>query len=131
MDDEILAGLRGVSGGISQAQADARYVRKTKLELGEWMDTFDDVIFVDYNWSKHVRKSIINVNSNIETRVASFATDMIISQLLKHNLVIDIAYVGSSSTVKKHLVTIALWSKSFSSLSVGSSGTMYSFHEHS
>ena len=102
MDDEIISGLAGVSGGVSQAQADARYVRKTKIALGEWMDTFDGVNFVDYNWSKHVRKSIINVNSNIEIKVASFVTDMSISQLNKHKLVIGIAYVGASSTIKKH-----------------------------
>ena len=112
VDDEILAGLRGVSSGISQTQADARYVRKTKIALGERMDTFDCVNFVDYNWSKHVRKSIINVNSNIEIKVASFVTDMSISHLNKHKLVIGIAYVGKS-TIKKHLVTIALSGKAF------------------
>ena len=47
VDDEVAA----VNGGISQAQADARYVEKAKLTLGEWMDTFDEVNFVDYNWS--------------------------------------------------------------------------------
>ena len=94
------------------------------------MDTFDDVNFVDYNWSKRVRKNIINVNSNIEIKVASFVTDMSISQLNKHQLVIGIAYVGASSTIKKHLVTIALSGKSFAALSVGSSGTMYSYHIH-
>ncbi len=114
VDDEIIA---GVSGGISQAQADGRYVRKTKITLGEWMDTFDDVNFVDYNWSKHVRKSILNSDSNIETRVASFVTDMSISQFLKHKLIIGIRYVGFSSTVAKHLVTIQLSGKSFSKLS--------------
>ena len=130
VDYKITSGLAGVSGGISQAQADARYVRKTKIALGEWMDTFGGINFVDYNWSKHVRKSIINSESNIEIKVASFVTDMSISQLNKHKLVIGIAYVGSSSVVKKHLVTITLSGKSFSSLSVGSSGTMYSYHIH-
>ena len=130
VDDEIISGLAGVSSGISQAQADARYVRKTKIVLGEWMDTFDDMNLVDYNWSKHVRKSIINVDSNIEIKVASFVTDMCISQLNKHKLVIGITYIGVSSRIKKHLVTIALSGKSFSSLSVGSSGTMYPYHIH-
>ena len=82
-----------VSGGITQVQADARYVRKVKITLGEWMDTFDSVNFVDYNWSKHVRKSTLNSESNIEIKVASFDTDMSISQLLKHKLVISIRYV--------------------------------------
>ena len=34
VDDEIISGLAGVSGGILQAQADDRYVRKTKIALG-------------------------------------------------------------------------------------------------
>ena len=127
VDDEVAA----VNGGISQVQADARYVRKTKITLGEWMDVFSDVNFVDYNWSKHVRKSILNSESNIETRVASFVTDMSISQLLKHKLIIGIRYVGSSSVISKHLVTIPLTGKTFHKLSYGSSGKyMYSFHIH-
>ncbi len=128
VDDEVAA----VSGGISQAQADARYVEKTKITLGEWTDMFSGVNFVDYNWSRQVRKSILNSESNIETRVASFITDMSISQLLKHKLIIGIRYVDSSSTIPKHLVTIPLTGKAFSKLSYGSSGTdyMYSFHIH-
>ena len=43
VDDEITSGLTGVSGGITQAQADGRYVRKMKLMLGEWTDVYDDV----------------------------------------------------------------------------------------
>ncbi len=128
VDDEVAA----VNGGISQAQADARYVRKTKITLGEWTDMFSGVNFVDYNWSRQVKKSILNSESNIETRVASFITDMSISQLLKHKLIIGIRYVDSSSTIAKHLVTIPLTGKTFSKLSYGSSGTdyMYSFHIH-
>ncbi len=132
VDDEVAA----VTRGISQAQADARYVKKTKITLGEWMDTFDEVNFVDYNWSKHVKKSTLTSESNIEIRVASFVTDMNISQLLKHKLIIGIRYVDSSSTVAKHLVTIPLTGKSFSKLSYGASGSsgdygyMYSFHIH-
>ncbi len=115
VDDEVLA----VSGGINQTQADARYVRKTKITLGEWMDTFDDLNFIDYNWSKHVKKSILNSESNIEIRVASFVTDMSISQLLKHKLIIGIRYVDSSSTIAKHLITIPLSGKSFQNLVMG------------
>ncbi len=128
VDDEVAA----VNGGINQTQADARYVRKTKITLGEWTDLFSGVNFVDYNWSRQVRKSILNSESNIETRVASFITDMSISQLLKHKLIIGIRYVDSSSTIAKHLVTIPLTGKTFSKLSYGSSGTdyMYSFHIH-
>ncbi len=128
VDDEVSA----VRGGITQAEGDARYVRKVKLTLGEWMDTFDDVNFVDYHWSKHVRKSTINSESNIEIKVGSFDTDMSISQLLKHKLVIGIRYVDPSSTIAKHLFTIPLSGKNWSKLSYGSSGTdyMYSFHLH-
>ena len=127
MDDAVAA----VSGGISQAHADGRYVRKTKITLGEWMDTFDDVNFVDYNWSIHVRKSILNSESNVETRVASFVTDMSLSQLLKHKLVIGIRYVNPPSVISKHLVTIPLTGKTFHKLSYGPSGNfMYSFHIH-
>ncbi len=104
VDDEVAT----VNGGISQAHADARYVRKTKITLGEWTDMFGSMNFVDYNWSRQVRKSALNSESNIETRVASFITDMSISQLLKHKLVIGIRYVDSSSTIAKHLVTIPL-----------------------
>ncbi len=98
VDDEVAA----VNGGISQVQADARYVRKTKITLGEWRDMFGSMNFVDYNWSRQVRKSALNSESNIETRVASFITDMSISQLLKHKLVIGIRYLDSSSMIAKH-----------------------------
>ncbi len=125
VDDEVST----VRGGITQAQGDARHVRKVKLTLGEWMDTFDDVNFVDYHWSNHVRKSTLNSESNIEIKVGSFDTDMSISQLLKHKLVIGIRYVDPSSTITKHLFTIPLSGKSFSKLSYGD-GTnyLYSFH---
>ena len=127
VDDEV----RAVSGGITQAQGDARYVRKVKLTLGEWMDTFDDVNFVDYHWSNHVRKSTLNTESNIDIKVASFDTSMSISQLLNHKLVIGIWYVGSSSTITKHLFTIPLSGKNWAKLSYGD-GTnyLYSFHVH-
>ena len=131
VDDEVAA----ITTGISQVQADARYLRIANYEYDNWMDEFDDVNFVDYNWSKHVRKSALNSLSNIEIRVASFVTSMSISQLLKHKLVISIRYVGSS-TITKHLVTIPLTGKSFSKLSYGASGSsgdygyMYSFHIH-
>ena len=127
VDDEVQA----VSGGITQAQGDARYVRKVKLTLGEWMDTFDDVNFVDYYWSNHVRKSTLNTESNIDIKVASFDTDMSISQLPKHKLVIGVRYVGPSSTIAKHLFTIPLSGKNWAKLSYGDgSNYLYSFHVH-
>ena len=123
-----------VNVGISQVQADGRYVRKTKTTIGgEWLDVFSDVNFTDYNWSRYVKKDILNSDSNIETRVASFVTDMTLSQLLKHKLVIGARYVSSSSAVVKHLVTIPLSGKSHKKLSYGPSGNykyMYSFHIH-
>ncbi len=111
VDDEVAA----ITTGISQVQADARYLRIANYEYDNWMDEFDDVNFVDYNWSKHVRKSALNSLSNIEIRVASFVTSMSISQLLKHKLVISIRYV-SSSTITKHLVTIPLTGNLFQNL---------------
>ncbi len=79
VDDEIIS---------SQTHADGRYVRKTKTTIGgEWLDVFSDVNFVDYNWSRYIKKDVLNSDSNIETRVVSFVTDMSLSQLLKHKLV--------------------------------------------
>ena len=115
IDDEIIS---------SQTHADGRYV---------WLDVFSDVNFVDYNWSRYVKKDVLNSDSNIETRVASFVTDMSLSQLLKHKLVIGVRYVTSSSAVVKHLDTIPLSGKSYKKLSYGPSGNhkyMYSFHIH-
>ena len=125
VDDEIIS---------SQTHADGRYVWKTKTTIGgEWLDVFSDVNFADYNWSRYVKKDVLNSDSNIETRVASFVTDMNLSQLLKHKLVIGVRYVNSSSAVVKHLVTIPLSGKSHKKLSYGPSGNykyMYSFHIH-
>ncbi len=130
VDDEVSA----VSSGISQVQADARYVRKTKTTIGgEWLDVFSDVNFTDYNWSRYVKKDVLNSDSKIETRVASFVTDISLSQLLKHKLVIGARYVTSSSAVAKDLITIPLSGKSHKKLSYGPSGNykyMYSFHIH-
>ena len=131
VDDSISA----LGSGITQVQADARYLRISNYEYDNWMDEFDDMNFVDYNWSKHVRKSSLGSLSNIEIRVASFITSMSISQLLKHKLMIGIRYVDSS-TITKHLITVTLSGKSFSKLSYGASGSsgdnghMYSFHIH-
>ncbi len=65
--------------------------------------------------------------------MASFVTDMSLSQLLKHKLVIGVRYVTSSSAVAKHLVTIPLSGKSYKKFSYVPSGNckyMYSFHIH-
>ena len=64
VDDEITA----VSGGISQAQPDARYLRLTKYEYDNWMDTFIDMNDIAIVWSDHVRKSVIDSNTNLEIR---------------------------------------------------------------
>ena len=131
VDDSVSA----ITSGITQVQADARYLKIANYEYDNWMDEFDDMNFVDYNWSKHVRKSSLSSLSNIEIRVASFITSMSISQLLKHKLMVGIRYVDSS-TITKHLITVTLSGKSFSKLSYGASGSsgdnghMYSFHIH-
>ena len=86
--------------------------------------------FIVYNWSPHVRKSVLTSESNIKIKVASFVTDMSISQLSNHKLGIGIAYVDSPRAIKKHLLTINLSNKTFSLVNVGINGTMYSYHIH-
>ena len=66
---------------------------------GEWLDVFSDINFVDYNWSRYIKQDVLDSDSNIETRVASFVTAMSLSQLLKHKLIIGVRYVTSSSAV--------------------------------
>ena len=60
VDDEITA----VCSGISQAQADIRYLR-LKYEYDNWMDTFIDMSDVAIVWSDHVRKSVLFIQIRI------------------------------------------------------------------
>jgi hypothetical protein len=83
VDDEITSGLAGVSGGITQAHADNRYVRKTKLTLGEWVDIYEDVDKTTYCWSYNVRGDILSDKSNIGIKTISFMTQTSAAELAK------------------------------------------------
>ncbi len=72
VDDEVAA----VTRGISQAQADARYLKLTKYEYDNWMDTFNDMSALAVVWSDHVRKSVIDSNTNLEIRTISVETSL-------------------------------------------------------
>ncbi len=125
VDDEVAA----VNGGISQVQADARYVRKTKITLVNWFSAFDDVNFVAYNWSPNVRMEDLTSDSNIVIKSAVFDTSMSSAQLSKHNLIIGAHYV-SGNTVEKALVTIDLSGKTFAHMYDGINGNVYACHIH-
>ncbi len=64
VDDEVSA----ITRGISQVQADARYLKLTKYEYDNWMDTFVDMNSAAIVWSDHVRKSVIDSDTNLEIR---------------------------------------------------------------
>ena len=125
VDDEVSA----VRGGMTQASADARYVRKTKLTLVNWFSTFDDVNFVAYNWSPNVRMEDLNSGSNIVVKSAVFDTTMSSAQLSKHNLIIGAHYI-SGNTAEKELVTIDLSGKMLLHMYDGINGNVYAVHIH-
>ena len=54
---------------------------------------------------------------------------MSISQLLKHKLVLGTVFIGNNK-IKKYPVTVSLSDKTFSSVDVSISGTMYAYHIH-
>ncbi len=125
VDDEVSA----VSGGMTQASADARYVRKTKITLVNWFSTFDDVNFVAYNWSPNVRMEDLSSDSNIVIKSAVFDTSMSSAQLSKHNLTIGAHYV-SGNTAEKALATIDLSGKTLAHMYDGINGNVYACHIH-
>ncbi len=125
VDDEVSA----VRGGMTQASADARYVRKTKITLVNWFSTFDDVNFVAYNWSPNVRMEDLNSESNIVVKSAVFDTSMSLAQLSKHKLIVGAHYV-SGNTAEKELVTIDLSRKMPMHMYDGINGNVYAVHIH-
>ena len=125
VDDEVSA----VSGGITQAHADGRYVKKVKLELVNWLSIFNDVNFVAYNWSPDVRMETLTSDSNIVIKTAIFDTSMSVAQLSKHKLIIGAHYV-SSNTSEKELVTIDLYGKTYAHMNDGINGSVYAYHIH-
>ncbi len=125
VDDEVAA----VTRGISQAQADAMYVKKTKITLVNWIDTFDDVNFVAYNWSHNVRMEDLTTDSNIVIKTAIFDTSMSPAQLGKHSLVIG-AYYVSHNTAEKKLAIISLAGRTYAHMYDGINGSVYAYHIH-
>ena len=81
VDDEITA----ASSGISQAQADIRYL----------MYTFIDMSDIAIVWSDHVRKSVIDSNTNLEIRTISInmSLNAAIIKARKIEIYINYAYV--------------------------------------
>ncbi len=134
VDDEVAA----VTRGISQAQADARYLKLTKYEYDNWMDTFNDMSALAVVWSDHVRKSVIDSDTNLEIRTISVETNLsaAVIKARKIEIYVNYAYTSDVSGVNKIftnaklLVTIDLSKKSYAAMNYKSSGTLRSFHVH-
>ncbi len=134
VDDEVAA----VTRGISQAQADARYLKLTEYEYDNWMDTFNDMSALAVVWSDHVRKSVIDSDTNLEIRTISVETSLSAAVIKARKIEIyvnyaytsDVSGVNKISTNAKLLVTIDLSKKSYAAMNYKSSGTLHSFHVH-
>ena len=134
VDDEVAA----VTRGISQAQADARYLKLTEYEYDNWMDSFIDMSALAIVWSDHVRKSVIDSNTNLEIRTISVETSLsaAVIKARKIEIYVNYAYTSDVSGVNKiftnakSLVTIDLSKKSYAAMNYKSSGTLHSFHVH-
>ncbi len=96
VDYMITFGLTGVSGGISQEQADGRYVRKTKITLGEWVNIYEDVDKTTYCWSYNVRGDILSDKSNIGIKTISFMTKTPATELAKLTVNFRLGYFRTS-----------------------------------
>ena len=134
VDDEVAA----VTRGISQAQAEARYLKPTEYEYDNWMDTFNDMSALAVVWSDHVRKSVIDSDTNLEIRTISVETSLSAAVIKARKIEIyvnyaytsDVSGVNKISTNAKLLVTIDLSKKSYAAMKYKSSGTLHSFHVH-
>ena len=134
VDDEVAA----VTRGISQAQADARYLRLTKYEYDNWMDTFIDMNDISIVWSDHVRKSVIDSDTNLEIRTISINTSLSATIIIAREVKIYINYaftknvggVNKVLTNAKLLTTVDLSSFTYAAMEYKSSGTLHSFHIH-
>ena len=134
VDDEVAA----VTRGISQAQADARYLKLTEYEYDNWMDTFNDMSALAVVWSDHVRKSVIDSDTSLEIRTISVETSLSAAVIKARKIEIyvnyaytsDVSGVNKISTNAKLLVTIDLSKKSYAAMKYKSSGTLHSFHVH-
>ena len=134
VDDEVAT----VTRGISQVQADARYLKLTEYEYDNWMDTFNDMSALAVVWSDHVRKSVIDSDTNLEIRTISVETSLSAAVIKARKIEIyvnyaytsDVSGVNKISTNAKLLVTIDLSKKSYAAMKYKSSGTLHSFHVH-
>ena len=126
VDDELTSGLAGVSGGITQAQADGRYVRKTKLTLGEWTDVYEDVDKATYCWSYNVRGDILSNKSNIGIKTISFLTKTSATELAKLTVDFRLGHFRTSMQYEV-LTSVDLSSCTKATTHVGKSGTMTTF----
>ena len=134
VDDEVAT----VTRGISQAQADARYLKLTEYEYDNWMDSFTDMSALAIVWSDHVRKSVIDSDTNLEIRTISVETSLsaAVIKARKIEIYVNYAYTSDVSGVSKiftnakSLVTIDLSKKSYAAMNYKSSGTLHSFHVH-
>ena len=132
VDDEVSA----ITRGISQVQADARYLRLTKYEYDNWMDTFVDMNSAAIVWSDHVRKSVIDSDTNLEIRTISVNTSLSAATIKAREIEIYINYaytknvkgVNKILTSAKLLTTIDLSSNSYAAMEFKGSGTLHSFH---
>ncbi len=99
VDDEVAA----VTRGISQAQADARYLKLTEYEYDNWMGTFNDMSALAVVWSDHVRKSVIDSNTNLEIRTISVETSLsaAVIKARKIEIYVNYAYTSDVSGVSK------------------------------
>ena len=134
VDDEVSA----ITTGISQAQADARYLSLTKYEYDNWMDSFIDMNDISIVWSDHVRKSVIDSDTNLEIRTISINTSLSAAVIKAREVKIYANYaftknvggVSKSLTSAKLLTTIDLSSSAYAAMEYKSSGTLHSFHVH-
>ncbi len=134
VDDEVAA----VTTGISQAQADARYLKLTEYEYDNWMDSFIDMNDIAIVWSDHVRKSVIDSDTNLEIRTISINTSLSAAVIIAREVKIYINYaftknvggVNKVLTNAKLLTTVDLSSSTYAAMEYKSSGTLHSFHVH-
>ncbi len=119
VDDEIISA--GVSG-VTQAQADSRYVRKTKLTLGEWEDMYDDVDKTTYCWSHNVRGD----KSNIGIKTISFMTNTTATELAKLTVDFRLGHFRTSMHYEV-LTSVDLSSCAKATTHFGKSGSMTMF----
>ncbi len=134
VDDEVSA----ITTGISQAQADARYLSLTKYEYDNWMDSFIDMNDIAIVWSDHVRKSVIDSDTNLEIRTMSINMSLSAAVIIAREVKIYINYaftknvggVNKVLTNAKLLTTVDLSSSTYAAMEYKSSGTLHSFHVH-